>query len=334
MKLETFSHEAIFQALEAEWNPLLQRSHSNLIFLTFQWQRIWWEAYHPGTLHILTARDETGTLLGIAPWFVQENDGSRILRAIGCVDVTDYLDVIVAPPHRAAFLSALAKHLADQTAEIDRLHLCNVPESSPLLEEWPPILQAHGFVTTVEQQEVCPVIQLPATWDDYLSLLDKKQRHELRRKLRRAGDQVDWYIVGPGDDLAAATQAFLRLMALSSPDKAAFLGDTDNVAFFHALIPSLMAAGWLQLSFLTVAGEPAAAYLNFDYNDRIMVYNSGQDIGRFGALSAGIVLLAHTIRHAIDSGRNAFDFLRGDETYKYQMGGRDTRVFELSARQR
>jgi CelD/BcsL family acetyltransferase involved in cellulose biosynthesis len=120
-------------------------------------------------------------------------------------------------------------------------------------------------------------------------------------------------------------------MAASDDDKARFLADGSNTAFFRALIPALSEAGWLQLAFLTVEGQPAAAYLNFDYAGHILVYNSGLLQTAYGHLSPGIVLLAYLIQHAIETGHHVFDFLQGDEVYKYRMGGQDTHVYNLTA---
>jgi CelD/BcsL family acetyltransferase involved in cellulose biosynthesis len=333
LRIEPCNNESIFDTLGEEWNVLLARSRARLIFLTREWLQTWWEAYHPGELWVLIGRDEDGTLAGIAPWFITTQDGVRTVCTVGCVDVTDYLDVLVAQEHEEAFLAALADYVAASTDQFDQIALCNIPQASPTLAFLPEMLSQQGFEVEVTRQDVCPIITLPATWDDYLAdNLNKKQRHELRRKIRRAGDGVDWYVVGPQHDLAAELDRFLDLMAASSPYKAEFLADERNTAFFKQITPRLMDMGYLQLSFLTIGAEPAAAYLNFDYDDTIMVYNSGQDIERFGAFSPGIVLLANLIRDAIERGYKAFDFLRGNETYKYQMGGQDTEIFELKAR--
>jgi len=85
------------------------------------------------------------------------------------------------------------------------------------------------------------------------------------------------------------------------------------------------------LTFLTVNGKPAATYLNFDYDNRILVYNSGLVPQTYAHLSPGIVLLAFNIQRAIDLGRREFDFLRGNEEYKYRMGGIDRPVMMLEA---
>jgi CelD/BcsL family acetyltransferase involved in cellulose biosynthesis len=180
-------------------------------------------------------------------------------------------------------------------------------------------------------QEVCPLIDLPATWEDYLALLDKKERHELRRKMRRAEqseESVQLYITEGFDTLDADLDAFITLLVVSRPDKASFMSDQMR-AFFHAAGHVAQRAGWLQLAFLRVGGVNAAAYMNFDYAGRIMVYNSGLDPKNFQWLSPGIVLMGKLIQQAIEQQRAVFDFLRGNEDYKYRLGGKDTHVYRL-----
>ena len=93
-----------------------------------------------------------------------------------------------------------------------------------------------------------------------------------------------------------------------------------------------MKAGWLQMNFLTVGEERVAAYINFVYDNRVLVYNSGLNHEEYGQLSPGIVLLAYNIQHAIEAGYSKYDFLRGDEIYKYRMGGQDTAVMNITAK--
>lgn len=333
MKLELISSPQALTPLRDEWNMLLHRSASNLIFLTWEWQTIWWDAYQPGDLLVLVGRDESGALAGIAPWFVEAD--THTIRCIGCVDVTDYLDVITDDDHRETFLSAVVAFLAEHPDACNTIDLCNIPTGSPTLDVLPRLLTAQGYAVQVKQQEVCPQIQLPADFETYLNGLDKKNRHEARRKLRRVedagGDEVRWYIVGGQHDLNEEVERFLSLMAASHPEKARFLEDPRHVRFFKTVTAHIAACGWLQLSFLTVGGNPVAAYINFDYNNHIQVYNSGLLPDTYAHLSPGIVLLLYNIQHAISQGRTVFDFLRGDEDYKYRMGGKDHPVMNIEA---
>jgi len=330
VEIGLFETTAVFADWRAAWDDLLTDSAANQIFLTCEWQATWWNAYHPGRMWVVVGRDDDGRWLGLAPWFIStEDDGSRVVRTIGCVDVTDYLDIVARRGYEDEVYQALAAWLAEHTQDYDSAQLCNIPAASLALEKMPGLARARGLEAEVRLQEVCPIVELPDRFEDYLALLDKKNRHELRRKIRRATGLVDWYIVGPEHDLKAEVERFFDLMAKSSEDKATFLDDPDNRAFFEAMAPVIAERGWLQLAFLTVNGSAAAAYLNFDYNNRVLVYNSGLDPEVHGHLSPGIVLLARLIEHAIADGRVQFDFLRGDESYKYDMGGRDTSVFQL-----
>ncbi len=115
-------------------------------------------------------------------------------------------------------------------------------------------------------------------------------------------------------------EAFLDLMA-EDPEKAAFLTPAMRTQMRLAC-RAAFECGWLQLAFLEVDGQKAAGYLNFDYLNRIWVYNSGID-RNFMDLSAGWVLLGHLLQWANENKRAEFDFMRGNEDYKYRFGGVD-----------
>lgn len=336
MKLTAYNQVELFEILRPDWNDLLHRSAADGIFSTWEWQSTWWRVYHPGQLWVVACRDEVGYLVGLAPWFIEEHrEQGYVVRSIGCVEVTDYLDLIIDKDYVEPVLSCFAAFLFEHQLEFDLVDLCNLPEASPVHTLFPVILSQRQFEVKVSEQEVCPVIHLPSTWDDYLDLLDKKQRHEIRRKLRRtegAVEKIDWYVVGDRHNLGEETDRFLSLMAASHSQKASFLQDEKNLDFFRVMVPVAYKQGWLQMSFITIGGQAAATYLNFVYRNQVLVYNSGLLPDQYGHLSPGIVLLAYNIRYAIEAGYTLFDFLRGNEVYKYRMGAIDTRVYMLRAR--
>ena len=105
--------------------------------------------------------------------------------------------------------------------------------------------------------------------------------------------------------------------------------DPQMQGFFFEVTQVLQEQGWLQLAFVEMDGYRAATLLNFDYADDILVYNSGYDPAQFRQLSPGIIVTARCIEQAIALGRAKFDFLRGDEVYKYRFGAQDTEVRRL-----
>lgn len=331
MNITRYDSVSIFRDCYGNWNELLADSSANHIFMTCEWMSSWWQVYQPGDLAVLVLRDEEqGRWLGVAPWFIETTaEGKRVIYTVGSVDVTDYLDIIVRRGFEDEVLAALAGWLAGHAGEFDEVRLCNIPQDSPVLEKMPALLESRGFSVTKEVAEVCPVVALPDRFDRYVEGLDKKNRHELRRKIRRATGVAEWYIAGPDHDLKAELAQFVELMAASAPSKAEFLANPLNRQFFELIVPQLARQGWLQLAFMTVGGERVASYLNFDYGNRIMVYNSGLKPGAQPALSPGIALLAKLIEYAIDQHRTEMDFLRGNESYKYDMGGHDTHIYDL-----
>jgi len=323
-----------FDALKGEWNDLLRHSPADIVFLTWEFQHTWWQCLGRGDLIILAVRDGDA-LVGIAPLFAVGNPhGQRVLAFVGCTEVADYLDFIIAQGREKEVYAALVDYIVGPSApDWDVLDLCNIHQDSHTLTELFAQAEARGWFAHVFRDDVCPIVSLPGTWDDYLQMLDKKQRHEIRRKLRRAAayDGLRWYVVGAEHDLEAEIEGFLSLMAASAPDKADFL-TPEMREFFRQLMRVTFGAGWLQLMFLEARGQKAAAYLNFVYDNHVLVYNSGFDWKAFPKLGAGIVLTAFSIRHAIEQGRDIFDFMQGDERYKYQFGGQDVAVQRLVVR--
>jgi CelD/BcsL family acetyltransferase involved in cellulose biosynthesis len=332
VNVEVHTSPAVFEELAGEWNGLLHPTKSNNLFLRLGWQRVWWKHLARGDLWVAAVRDDDGDLVGIGPWFIEDMAGVPTIRAIGCVDVTDYLDIIASPGHEEAVTAALLDRLLDEPATTwQALDLCNIPHDSSTLELLPRLAVQRGLDVSQRIQEVCPVIRLPGDFETYLGRLDKKQRHELRRKMRRAAG-ADWYVVDSRHDLDAEIETFLDLMALSTPEKADFLRQPAHRQFFREMGRVMFDEGLLQLMFLVADGSPAAAMWNFAYRGRVLVYNSGLNPVDFAGLSPGIVLLAYSIQHAIEQGMQLYDFLRGDEPYKYRMGAESTTVHNISVR--
>jgi CelD/BcsL family acetyltransferase involved in cellulose biosynthesis len=332
MRIEAHFESGGFWALKPEWNDLVHRGCCDTVFLTWEWQSTWWKHLGEGQLLLLGFRvGNDGRLVGIAPLFhTRIDDGKSVLYMNGCRDVSDYLDLIVEMGQEEVVYSALLDYLEKDAPAWDLVDLCNIPQDSQTFVLLREMAEARGLQTLVEVEDVCPIIDLPSNWDDYLMMLDKKQRHEVRRKLRKAENEADtrFVIVGPDHNLQAEMQAFVDLHQKSTPEKDEFM-DPQMQAFFFDVGQVLQSQGWLQLAFVEMDGQKAAALLNFNYGDAILVYNSGYDPASFSQLSPGIVVTAFCIEHAIALGRRKFDFLRGDEVYKYRFGAQDTEVRRL-----
>ncbi len=324
MNMETYRDAGAFDALAAEWDGVLARAATDVIFLTHAWQSIWWRHMQPGEPFVIAFRDDAGALQAIIPLFLHEYDGRRVLAIIGSEEISDYLDFIVPREHEAEVCRAVLDYLTSPEAPAwDALDLCNVPPSSTVYRVFLDLARRAGLEAEDRIQETCPVIDLPDSWDAYLMSIDKKQRHEIRRKMRRAEESevpVSWSVTSDPAALETDMETFLALMS-QDPEKEAFLKPAMR-EHMRATMCCAFEVGCLQLAFLDIGGKRAAAYLNFHYLDRLWIYNSGLDRS-FSEYSPGWVLLGDLLQWANQNGIREFDFMRGDEEYKYRFGAVD-----------
>lgn len=330
MSLETefFTDPAAFARLDKEWQTLLPSSTTNTLFLTPLWQRVWWEVFHPGDLCLITVRDED-RLVGVAPLYCETVGGIRRLSVVGA-EWSDYLDWIISRENAPAILAALLDALSDPRVPAwDEFVMTDVPPRSPWFAAQE-AAAARGLALDLTPLILSLSLPLPPSWDTYIQSLDKKNRHEIRRKFRKI-EQVEsrWLTLDRADELTRGVDDFIALHRASSRDKDGFWTD-DLVRFFHSVARELLACGWLSLNFLEIEGERAASAFTFDYANQILVYNSGYDAERFGEYSPGVILFGSSIRAAIQSGREVYDFLRGNEAYKYHFGAAEKQLYKVS----
>lgn len=327
-----------FAALKAEWNPLLQRSRYNTIFLTYEWQTTWWECLGEGDLWIVAfRRSDSNQLVGIAPLYLVTPErgrwaGKRKLNLVGCIEVSDYLDLIAAKGWEQEVYQALYTWLCSGNSPAwDVLDLCNLPQDSLTYRDFPSVVDPSTYQVEIKQEDVAPQFLLPTHYENYLQeQVEKKQRHEIRRKQRRAEreTEVNFYFVGSQHNLVAEMDDFVALQQASREDKAEFM-TPEMRHFFGIMAQRMQDAGWLRLCFLCINGEKTAALLGFEYDRRYLLYNSGYDPEAYPHLSPGWVLLSYTIQYATAVGNKVFDFMQGDEEYKYRFGSQDYAVMRV-----
>jgi CelD/BcsL family acetyltransferase involved in cellulose biosynthesis len=328
--MEIRIHTDILHPELYEWDELLSQSATDVPFLKrgflANWCSCWGGGEWPADTEVMVFSGwENGKLAGLAPMFLTKSEKEgHILRFLGAEEISDYLDFIVQPADIHLFLHAWLTSLDSENSEpIRTVSLVNIPLDSPSLPALQTIASELGWSIQTEKAYHTPVIPLAATWDDYLAGIDKKQRHEIRRKLRRVEENAEsaaWRIVDEAHTLNYEFESLFALME-TEIEKQKFLTPAMREQM-RRIFKWAFDEGFLQLSFLEINGDKAAAYCCFDYNLRIYVYNSGFNM-EYSEYSPGWVLLSYLIQHAIQEGKTHFDFMRGDETYKYRFGGVD-----------
>ena len=321
-----FKLHADFSEIDSNtWNALVEQSIADTPFSRYEYLSEWWKTLGGGEWKnadlVLISATENDQLVGIAPLFIAEYEGQQTLLLVGSIEISDYLDLIVRKSDLPRFLSGLLDFLASSHGDSwSALDWYNVPDDSPALAALQAESESRGWTHHQEVYRPTPRIALTGSFDDYLESIDKKQRHEMRRKMRRAAEsgRVNFYIVEKNADIEPELESFFHLMVQDS-NKANFLHPAMR-AHLTATLRAAHKGGYLWLAFLEVDGIKAASTLCFDYKNKLWGYNSGVSFD-FKEMSPGWVIMAYDIQWCCDNGRHEFDFMRGDEEYKYRMGG-------------
>jgi CelD/BcsL family acetyltransferase involved in cellulose biosynthesis len=233
----------------------------------------------------------------VLPLFVERQGPFRILRFIGSGHSDE-----VGPIGDAARASAAF-------SEERGFHLFLGDEMAP---GW-----AEPLGAKVVERTSSPVIELSRSWDDYLAARSANFRGQVRSAERRLENAA--YRLATGDTLGADLDTLFRLHRTRWPGSHWF---ADAEAFHRDFAAIALDRGWLRLWILELAGQPAAVWLGYRFNGVESYYQAGRDPA-LQRERVGFVLLAHTIREAIQDGMSEYRLLRGDESFKYRFATGD-----------
>jgi len=315
-----------FTDVEAGMEAILGRLEERPVFLTPAWLRTWISEFGEGCEPLFLA-STNDSLTSLAP--LMREDGR--VSFIGDPQICDFMDIIVDPDHRDHAYVELWRQLCAE--EWSALDLWGLAAASPTRKAIAGLARESGYTVEEELEAVAPRLALPGDWDTYLASLGKKDRHELRRKVRRlfeSGGGVSLDVLSAQSDVVAAMDTFLDLHTRSRQDKTDFMTDGMS-SFFRRMASALSAEGLIRLFMLQINTRPAAAVLCFDAGSYLYLYNSGYD-PEFSSLSVGLVSKALCLKWAIENGKQGIDFLRGNEPYKYDLGAKDQEIYRLQVR--
>lgn len=305
MRIQIHQDSACLDKLKGPWQQLANEDPRATPFQTWEWHSTWFKFFGRSKKPYLVAGYEGDDLVGLYPlarkagaWYVLRSSGSG---------PSDYLQPLIRSGFESAFEKEIAAHLSEQK-DYSLVDLHQIRDDLSDLE----------IPSAVElEQGTCLVLDLPGTYDEYLAMLGKSLRYDVRKldkslfsQGRAKVEMVNQSNLQQGLDILF-DQHKKRWRKRGLPG--AFLGKTQD--FHHAWGQHAIAQGWLQLGILSLDGSPIGAIYGMAKGETVFFYQAGFD-PIHKSVSPGTLLVASLIRKAIEDGRKHFDFLRGDEPYK------------------
>ena len=315
----------------SEWERLLATNPTASAFSNRAVHEAWWIGYGAEATDVsLAAYDADGSLCAYLPLMLRP-DGVRYLGATYHIDYATVLIDLTESERATAATEALVAHLFVDPSPLDLRRLRRADRAHALLMS--ALATNTTRVATLAVEEPAPAIDLTGitTFDGHLERIDKKDRHEIRRKVRRGE--------GAGVTISSKQHAVEDLAEFIKLHRARWghhglFTDDEKGARDETFMRELFARAPADLITIIVARNVEfgafAAGLFLRDTTGLRYWNAGGELAA-RSLSPGILLFAHGLQMAITEGKQVFDFLRGNESYKYEVGATDVDVLMITA---
>lgn len=319
LQVTQIQHAADLFAFRKAWSDLA----AGVPMQSPEWLLAWLEYFTTpdDELCVLLFHAPDGSLVGLAPLYLQKEGGRATVRLLGSGDAcTNHTTWLAAPGWETQIGFEVAQFFLEHNTDWDCLHLEWVDDDNPAINTTVACLEENGCLLRRSPLPNCWRIALPPTWDEYLQMLSRKHRKQCRRMQRKFIDSglVQVHKVGNEGELQQGFEIFLRLHAARWRDPTKPQGvftDRRFCSFHETVARELLKQQQLHLLWLEYDGAPIAAEYQFVDKNTVYAYQAGMDPS-FGKLRPGKLSIMASIQSAIAQGCRSFDLLRGDETYK------------------
>ncbi|MGH2796415.1 MAG: GNAT family N-acetyltransferase [Thermoleophilaceae bacterium] len=323
---ELVSSRVELETLAPEWRELATARGN--AFLTPEWFFAWLRHYGDlAEAAVVVVRRADGRVRGLVPLVEDRAGPVRCLRFCGS-NLGDHFHPVAHPEDELAVAGEAARLLASGGRRWRALALDHVSAEA---RWWRELVRSAPLplATAAYRGDSLPFIELRGqTWDDYMASRSRNVRSQIRRKTRaleREHGAAFRRTAGPAELDRDLDSLFCLHDARWRAHGGSTLASERSRAFHRDFAAAALERGWLRLWLLEVDSEPVAAWYGWCLGGRYSYYQAGFS-PRWGRFSVGFVLLAHTMRMAVDEGVEEYDLLRGAEAYKARFATAERRV--------
>ncbi len=291
------------------WNELLSKGASDVIFLTWHWQKAWWDSFGRGQLLLIVAEQED-IPIAIAPLFAEYS----MLYFVGSGS-SDYLDFI-GDIQDEALLEGMFLFAVQQVKDCAGFMFYHIPEESKTHSLLAQVAALGNWAINDEGGWACPRLELNRYPDRAIAATQKKSllRHEAYFKkngLLLIEHLVQSEAIEP--HLNSFFEQHITRWA-QTPYPSLFL-DNRHKQFFRELCRITASMGWLRFTRVIWNSNPIAYHFGFVYKGSFFWYKPTFSVA-FARHSPGEVLLRQLLLQALEEEAHTFDFGLGEEAFK------------------
>ncbi len=339
MILTEINSDERFSSLKDIWNQVLEKNNFGTIFSTFEWLNTWWECFgQDNKLFILLAQDKE-EIIGIAPLMIEQRKILRCvpIKAISFIGtgISDYADFIIKV-ERKAVLNSFFKYIWKNKHLWDEIDLREIREDSSNLEMIRDILKNGPCSYEISCLGKCPYIPIRGDWDSFYSSLSKSFRQDIRtqyNRLKKNGSRYGFsHVQDHIDDAFLSQLIVMHLDSINLKNKKSFLESKEGKSFFKRIIEGYRKKGKVVINIMKVGYEIAAYFVGFLFQGRYYYWNVGKN-DKYDDFSPGKLLLQNMIMECFSNNTiKEFDFLRGEEEYKYRWTKMERKNYRVHIR--
>ena len=325
--------------MSEDWNELLRESKSNTIFLTFEWLHTWAECFlAPDRKLLVLAVYEKDNLVGLAPWCVRSlrSFGLKVkqIEFLGTPEMgSDYMNLIIKSGKEKEVTDHIYSFLFNENPRLwDSMALDDIPCDSLFLLHLIEKVRSYGKHIVIQEGSFCPIAVLPDSWEDYFRKVSANRREQFSRHYRLLQQQgkVNYETIVQGVDKGFNLDRFTSLYRV-------WWGKKQGEQFYIHLkkfSERCTSQSWIQMDFLSVDGRDVAAMLHCRYDKALLMYLMAVDKAFNEKISIGNILVGLCLEKAISNGISTYDFLKGNEAYKFHWANSGRRSLTVKFYQR
>ncbi len=325
MTVEVITQRKDLPAIAEAWDSLAHEDRRDGFFRTFAWYSAWMEHIRPDAEPFVVVVRDGGQLVGLAPFCrLRYRDLGFTLRAIAWagreVVSGDFLDFVCRNEKRGEVAKAVLKFVREASSHWGLLVAGELLKEGDSCRELDGQGRELGLSVRYQESRICPYIELPKTFDDYLGGMTSSMRYHVRRRIReveKKGARLE--VFSEPLEVAARVDTLidLHLTRWRHDNLPGTFGRPGFPAFLRQICANPPSRSSSCVFQLTHEGTSVASLIMFYFGDSALYYQAGWDPhSPLAACSPGVVVMAHSIRHAIERGFHYYEFLRGDEAYK------------------